>query len=566
MAIRQDPRLIVVVVCAVALAYWLIVPRGDTRSAVKNKVGDKKESSVHKGKDEARPGGHHAHEGLGLGHIDHMRSATQIESKRMTDQEKIARLQKDFENAQKEIEKLKDELISKEGLLQQASEKQKEAESKQNVESKKSVSTQTDGSIKFKAFSGHRIFHLDLKGSAPKLSYLRKLIPFLKSYGVTGILMEYEDTFPFEGDLSILKSKDAYTKAEIQELLGIAKELELLVIPLMQTFGHLEFVLKHKKFAHLRETEKITNSICPLNNDSRVLIKKMIKQILSLHENADWIHLGGDEVWNLKSCDKCKESPMSKADLFLHHMIPLFEFVKENTHGKTLPIIWDDMMRNWKVDQLKYIAKHVQPMIWAYVPDLKSYYKFPVGMWDRYSQAFLKVWIASSFKGADKPISNYVPISNHVQNHLSWLKIISSFPKNIQVVGITLTGWSRFDHYASMCELLPAAIPSLAFCLSALQKGYFDEELQKTVSVRLGFKKTLPISVTNFKALEVESGNFPGSDVFELVSKFEKANGWFNSGKVRENGWLGPFNVEDNHLSAIKLKLLEGQLMLVLTY
>ena len=31
-----------------------------------------------------------------------------------------------------------------------------------------------------------------------------------KSWGATGLLVEYEDTFPFDGDLSVLKSHYAY--------------------------------------------------------------------------------------------------------------------------------------------------------------------------------------------------------------------------------------------------------------------------------------------------------------------------------------------------------------------
>lgn len=49
-------------------------------------------------------------------------------------------------------------------------------------------------------FSANRIFHIDLKGAAPKLDYLLKLIPFIKKIGATGILIEYEDMFPFTGE------------------------------------------------------------------------------------------------------------------------------------------------------------------------------------------------------------------------------------------------------------------------------------------------------------------------------------------------------------------------------
>ncbi len=34
----------------------------------------------------------------------------------------------------------------------------------------------------------------------------------------------------------------------------------------------------------------------------------------------------------------------------------------------------------------------------------------------------------------------------------------------------------RYDHYATLCELLPAALPSLAYCLQALREGKNNTE------------------------------------------------------------------------------------------
>ena len=552
MALRQDPRIIVFMICAIALAYWLIVPRGRTKTENKGvlTINEKTNANLRK-KDK---GGHGVHEGLGLGHLDHMHEGAVVEGKETElrrQKEEVSRLSSDLKMAYKQMEQMKEDLISKENLLKEQQNKQKE---ETGLNNKEAGIKEEAAKVERQPFGGHRLFHLDLKGAAPKFEYLKKLLPYLQGLGVSGILIEYEDMFPFEGELSVLKCKNAYTKKQIQEILGIAKELNLIVIPLIQTFGHLEFALKHKKFANLRETERITNSICPLKNESRIFIKEVIREILDLHSEAKWIHLGGDEVWNLKTCSKCKESSMNSAELYQHHMIPLLKFVKELKSGEVTPIIWDDMMRDWDVENLKLMAKYVEPMVWAYVPDLDNYYKFPNGMWKRYFASFPKIWIASSFKGADKPVTNYPPIDHHIQNHLSWLKILSAFPKSVQVIGVALTGWSRFDHYASLCELLPASIPSIAFCLTVLRKGYFDGELQAMVSHQLGFKALLPISVSNFKILKVQHGDFPGSDVFEVVSKFEKAKGWFDSGKVREIGWAGNHNLQNNHISIYQLE------------
>lgn len=103
-------------------------------------------------------------------------------------------------------------------------------------------------------FPGHRIVHLDLKGAPPKLSYYKDFFQFLKKIGATGILLEYEDMFPYNYvDAAAL---NAYTIEEINKILEYAKENSLEVIPLIQTFGHLEFVLKLEKYKHLRENNK----------------------------------------------------------------------------------------------------------------------------------------------------------------------------------------------------------------------------------------------------------------------------------------------------------------------
>ena len=50
------------------------------------------------------------------------------------------------------------------------------------------------------------------------------------------------------------------------------------MIPLVQTFGHLEFVLKRDRYSHLRETPNNYTSVCPLNPESVELVCSMIDQ------------------------------------------------------------------------------------------------------------------------------------------------------------------------------------------------------------------------------------------------------------------------------------------------
>ena len=74
-------------------------------------------------------------------------------------------------------------------------------------------------------------------------------MPFLASWGATGLLIEWEDTFPYHGRFAVVRGRDAYTEAQVMQILSAARRAGLEVIPLVQTFGHLEFVLKHGRFA-----------------------------------------------------------------------------------------------------------------------------------------------------------------------------------------------------------------------------------------------------------------------------------------------------------------------------
>lgn len=124
-----------------------------------------------------------------------------------------------------------------------------------------------------------RFVHLDLKGAAPKVDYYEKLFPFLKQLGATGLLIEYEDMFPFTNNLAVVRHGLAYTKSDIEKILKLAKNNNLQVMPLLQVYGHLEYVLKLKEFMHLREDKRYPQVITPCLEESYKVIFGMLIRI-----------------------------------------------------------------------------------------------------------------------------------------------------------------------------------------------------------------------------------------------------------------------------------------------
>ena len=117
-----------------------------------------------------------------------------------------------------------------------------------------------------------RLVHVDLKGAPPRARYLQELCATLRGLGATGLLLEYEDTFPYGGALAAAVSGEAYGRADIGRIAAAAKRNGLVVVPLVQTYGHLEWLLKLAAFRHLRDNGRYPQVMSQCLNESRELV------------------------------------------------------------------------------------------------------------------------------------------------------------------------------------------------------------------------------------------------------------------------------------------------------
>ena len=391
----------------------------------------------------------------------------------------------------------------------------------------------------------HRIVHLDLKGAPPTMSYLVDLLPFLKRLGATGLLVEYEDMYPYSGDLSLLRRADAYTEAEIKRLVAKANSLHLDLIPLVQTFGHLSFVLKHERFAPLRADPRDVTSLCASNPDSAALAKRLVADVARLHPNAKRIHVGGDEVGGIGRC-RTDAGRGGTSALYVAHMKPILEYVTETL--AVTPLLWHDMLAQWSIGDLTKFSHLAEPMIWEYRADVR--YHVDAATLRRFSATFPRVWAASAFKGADGSYEDFTPIRTRVANHVAWSKILNEYPGPGELIGIALTGWSKYDHFAIPCELLPPALPSLALCLSTLKSGALLASEHERVSRLLGFRDSLvPLDYFDAKKSDFGSLSYPGGPVYNFIFYVDKLRHIGQRCTKLDVTWISPWNQKRNSLN-----------------
>ena len=372
-----------------------------------------------------------------------------------------------------------------------------------------------------------RVIHFDLKGAPPTVPYLLKVFGIVKKLGATDVMLEWEDMFPFSGVLRPAAARNHYSRAEVRQLISEAKRLGLGVIPLVQTFGHLELFLKLEPFAHLRESPPHPEALCPSRNASRRLVETIIDQVMELHAGAPLLHVGCDEVYHMGLCDLCQRR--LRDELFLEHVAYVARYVRDRHGAKAL--IWDDMMRHIPTDTLRRagIGELVEPMIWVYAEDVDRFAGPQV--YSAFSEVFPRAWTAAAYKGAFGETLVLPPLQRHLDNTLNWLATMRRESDRFSdgFAGMVLCGWQRYDHMAVLAELLPAGIPSLVIDLATASRGYFNSSLQEPVlsALRCGARPSgdsqqlLQFADDPEGLFQFSHCRFPGVQFFKLLGRYK---------------------------------------------
>ncbi|NWQ92833.1 HEXDC Hexosaminidase, partial [Burhinus bistriatus] len=360
-----------------------------------------------------------------------------------------------------------------------------------------------------------RLVHLDLKGAAPRVSYLEQVFPLVSQLGANGILIEYEDMFPFKGELEILKSPYAYSEEDIERIQQLAELHKLEVVPLVQTFGHVEFILKHEKYQHLREVERFPNSFNPHIPDTLALLKSILSQVIEKHRHSMWIHIGADEVFHLgEGMDSKNWMSRNKGNtgtMYLKHIKEVLGFIATQYRGLRV-LMWDDMLRKISVGALRG-----ERMGTAVVVPEPGILAAPVCM-----AALAGVMLSAQQETMPGPVGTRV-LREHEEHQASSCH------------------WHRYDHYSVLCELLPVGVPSLAICLQTLVNGGFTEETKRKVLDALGFQ-SMQLEQSTCEG----RGAFPGAEIYHMV---EQVNGHLKESILKAleeesaiKGWFSPYH------------------------
>ncbi|MBI2441383.1 MAG: family 20 glycosylhydrolase [Lentisphaerae bacterium] len=187
--------------------------------------------------------------------------------------------------------------------------------------------------------------HLDCRAQMLRFERVREIFHDLVRWGYNAVLLEYEDHFPYRGRLKSIASADALTLQQVKELARLARALGLQIIPLVQCLGHLTYVLRLPAFRRLTEgyPRTLPYAVCPAEPKARTLFREMVAQVLAVHTESRYFHLGGDEVLLEPDCPRCRAQNPGAAisKRLVDHYLDRADWVRGRGPD---PIVWGDLI------------------------------------------------------------------------------------------------------------------------------------------------------------------------------------------------------------------------------
>lgn len=280
-----------------------------------------------------------------------------------------------------------------------------------------------------------RGFHIDLRTQVMTLPALKAFAKELSDFGINTIVMEWEATFPYKNNATIA-NKFSYSRRDLKEFVDYCGTLGIDVIPLQQCFGHVDYILQHDRYSHLREDSKDPSQVCPLKTvDNIALFTDLITDISSMH-NSKYVHLGGDETRLLGHCNNCKSKvlELGKSKLFVDYLKEMCKIVI--SLGK-IPIIWADIILKYP-EAASELPKNVVFVDWNYGWSVDLF-----GEKENIRNPNIVFWGAPSIRSC--PDNIYL---TQWKKHFSNINEFIPYARKSNYEGIIMTSWSTSGIYS----------------------------------------------------------------------------------------------------------------------
>jgi hypothetical protein len=282
-------------------------------------------------------------------------------------------------------------------------------------------------------------FHLDLRIEVMSPDALKAFALKLSRSGINTLIMEWEGTYPFEKH-PLIANRYAYSKEDVADFIRYCQGLNIDVIPLQQSFGHVEYILRHPRYKELREDQKDYSQVCPLKESmNRELFKDLFTEMAAAHPSK-YFHIGGDETYLLGHCEQCrlKGEKEGKSKLYIDHIKMLAELVI--ALGKR-PVLWADIALKYP-EALKSLPPQTLFIDWNYGWEMNRF-----GDHQKLMDSGFEIWGSPSLRSHP---DNY--FLTQWEKHFKNIRDFVPAARKLGYTGMVMTSWSTSGIYSSVFE------------------------------------------------------------------------------------------------------------------
>ncbi len=285
-----------------------------------------------------------------------------------------------------------------------------------------------------------RCDYLEFRNFYPQKEHLETVFNDMGRRRVNAVIVELENKRPFHFAPHLQDAEAGFTVAVIELIKRCAYDNFIELIPLQQTFGHLEYVLREPEWLHLRELPDAPDELCPSKKDSVELAATLLRDLAEIFPEAKYLHMGCDEVWSLGSCSECVASALTKQQLFIQYVNRLIDVVC--SIGKT-PLLWHDMLADCTADDLQKLDHRGIIVLWMY--DGNDLQKRAGAMLEKFHAAGLTVWGGCAVRCWDRSgMQNYPVLTKRQKNISNWAEVVIRY----ELPGVVNTNWSAYSALA----------------------------------------------------------------------------------------------------------------------
>ena len=190
--------------------------------------------------------------------------------------------------------------------------------------------------------------------------------------------MEYQ--YAFAKHPLIGPRNGSLTPDMLRRLVAFAKSYYVDILGNQQSFGHFTHILKHDRYAHLRETPSL---LCPVKEESYQLLDDLYSEVCPLLP-FPFFNVCCDETWGLGTGpSKELAQEIGTGGVYVRHVRRIHDLLKDKYHKRMM--MWGDIILKHP-EHLSEIPKDTIMLTWGYgdrpsfehqiIPFARSGYEF----------------------------------------------------------------------------------------------------------------------------------------------------------------------------------------------